>query len=146
MKQRGRESAASLSTVVAQFPIRLPDPPDDFSDEQVAVWRSIIAEHPIDWLDSGSKPLFAAFCRASVESKRIGDLITSNAADWLKDDEGLCRYKELRKIQAQLSAELTSLATKLRLTQQSRYRADAAGARSKPGAPGRPWNPVIQSA
>lgn len=51
--------------------------------------------------------------------------------DMLLLDDGLKRYKDLRRLQAGLSGEVNTLARAMRLTQQSKYRADAAVADGK---------------
>ena len=140
MKQAGRKSGASLATVTA-LPVRLLAAPDDLSAEQAEVWGQVVATKPSDWWDAGSVPLLAAYCRAVVESRKVSALVESMSADMLLLDDGLSRYKELRKIQAALSGEMTSLATKMRLTQQSRYNAknsDTAARRG--GGPAKPWH------
>lgn len=143
MKQPGRKSASALATVTT-FPTRMLAPPDDLTPQEAEVWCRVVATKPADWFDAGSTPLLAQFCRATVQSDRIAGLVEQVSLALLTDANELGRYKELRKIQAQLSAELTSLATKMRLSQQSRY-----GARGADGAAGKasgrkPWqSPVV---
>ena len=132
-----------MATVTA-LPMRLLAPPDDLTDEQSVVWASVIATKPMDWWDQGSVPLLAAYCRAVVEARKVARLVEVMTADMLVMDEGLTRYKELRKIQAALSGEITTLARQMRLSQQAKYRADAAGVAANKGKAVRPWHNVIE--
>lgn len=144
MKQRGRESAASLATVTA-LPVRLLEAPSDLSAEQAEVWGMVVATKPSDWWDAGSAPLLAAYCRAVVESRKIAALVESMTADMLLLDDGLKRYKDLRRLQAELSGEVNTLARAMRLTQQAKYRADAAATADDKAKGARPWHRIIEA-
>ena len=143
MKHAGRKSGPSLATVTA-LPVRLLAAPDDLSAEQAEVCGQVVATKPSDWWDAGSVPLLAAYCRAVVESRKISALVESMSADMLLLDDGLARYKELRKIQAALSGEVNTLARAMRLTQQAKYRADAAAVADGKAKGARPWHRVIE--
>jgi hypothetical protein len=138
MKQAGRRSAADLAVVTA-MPLRLLQAPADLTTDQAAIWSEIVASKPHDWWDAASVPLLSAYCRAAVESRRVGHMVESVSAQLLTADGDLKQYETLRKLQAQLSAEMTSLATKMRLSQQSRYRADAAAVKNDRGGGKKPW-------
>ena len=146
MKQAGRKSAAGLA-VVAPFPDRLAQPPDDLTAEQAAIWAQIVATKPADWWDAGSLPLLAAYCRAAVESVRVGEMVEATSRRLMDADgqDQLGVYKELRKIQAALSSEMTGLGRQMRLTQQAKYRADAASVASDKAGAKRPWHRVIDA-
>src|SRR5690625_7625322 len=104
------------------MPLRLVKPPEDLTPEESAVWAKVTATKPAEWWDAGSAPLLAQYCRAVVQSELVGDLVRSTGKAMLTDPDELDRYKELRKIQAALASEMTSLARSMRLTQQSRDR------------------------
>lgn len=140
MKQRGRKSLESVATVTP-MPLRMVQPPADLSDEECSVWARVAATKPSEWWDAGSVPLLAQYCRAVVQSELVAGLVTSTGKAMLTDPDELARYKELRKIQAALTGEMTSLATKMRLTQQSRYNAKNSDTASrKGGGPSKPWH------
>ena len=140
MTQRGRKSSAELTTVTA-MPLRLVKPPEDLTPEESAVWSKVTATKPAEWWDAGSVPLLAQYCRAVVQSELVGDLVRSTGKAMLTDPDELDRYKELRKIQSVLASEMRGLARDMRLTQQSRYRADKADTTSrKAGGPSKPWH------
>lgn len=138
MKQAGRKSGANLATVTA-LPVRLLAAPEDLSAEQADVWAQVVATKPADWWDAGSVPILAAYCRAVVESRKVSALVESMTADMLLLDDGLLRYKELRKIQGALSGEVNTLARAMRLTQQARYAKDAAAVANRKASGARPW-------
>ena len=138
MKQRGRKSAAELATVT-NLPIRLLAPPADLSAEEAEVWGRVVATKPGDWWDAGSIPLLAQFCRATVQAEMVAEQVRQCGAAMLTDPDQLGTYKELRKIQAGLTGEINSLARAMRLTQQSRYRADKASTESRKANGRKPW-------
>lgn len=144
MKQRGIQSASKLATVTA-LPVRLLAAPEELSADQAQVWGEVIATKPSDWWDAGSVPILAAYCRAVVESRKVAALVESMTADMLLLDDGLNRYKELRKIQGALAGEVNTLARAMRLTQQAKYRADAAAVADGKAKGARPWHRVIDA-
>lgn len=141
MKQRGRKSEASLATVTA-IPLRTLAVPADLSAEEAEVWSRVAATKPGDWWDAGSLPLLAQYSRAAVQAELVADLVRRTGEAMLTDPDELARYKELRKIQAALSGEMAGLATKMRLTQQSRYNAKNSDTAARRGGTGgnKPWH------
>ena len=139
MTQRGRKSTASLATVTA-MPVRFLAPPDDLSPEEAEVWGRVIATKPGDWWDAGSTPLLAQYARATVQSEMVAELVRRVGLALASDPDELVRYKELRKIQNQLSIEMSTLARSMRLTQQARYRADKAEPHARKATGNKPWH------
>lgn len=140
MNQRGRKSAAQLATVTA-LPLRMLEAPADLSPDEATVWARVAATKPGDWWDAGSTPLLAQYARAAVQADMVAELVRTVGLNMLTDPDELGRYKELRKIQAALSVEMTSLATKMRLTQQARYNAKNSDTAARKGGGGgrKPW-------
>ena len=132
----GRKSTAALASVTAL--------PDDLTGDQAEVWASVVVTKPSDWFDAGSVPILAAYCRAVVESRKVAALVESMTGDMLLLDDGLKRYKDLRRLQAELAGEVNTLARPMRLTQQSKYRADAASVADSKAKGARPWHRVIE--
>jgi len=113
--------------------------PLDLSDEQAEVWRSIVSAHAADWFGPGSAPVLAALCRHTVAARRVaGWLERLEATDGELDED---RWFRLLARQEAESKAVATLATRLRLTPQSRYTPHrAAGtARREPGDGPRPW-------
>jgi hypothetical protein len=125
MKQRGRKSAAELSIIGAGgiAVARRLDPPSQLSDEMADIWRGIVNGKPGDWFDAGSAPVLAQYCRHVIAARRASQLVVQTEAD---DGFDIDVWSELLRLQERQSALLVSLATKLRLTPQSRYGARSA--------------------
>lgn len=117
--KRGRKSAASLMLAdLANTIERVPrqKPPHELNDEEVEVWHAVVTSMPADWFDSGTVPLLTQYCRHVVQTRHLADLIeqaTSAKRLVVKD------YDRLLKMQQRESAVICSLATKMRITQQS---------------------------
>ena len=132
-----RKSAAALSIAPVSEPGRRLPPPADLTADERALWEAVTESKPADWFDADSAPVLKEYVRASVTCDRLsvavnralssGDLVEAAQAEKLL----LSRDREARRT--------TNIATKLRLTQQSRYTPQAAAtANRKAGGP-RPW-------
>ena len=118
-KKRGRQSAASLMVASPTDAIQIMErlrPPHDLNDEEVEVWHAVVSTMPADWFDKGTAPILSQYCRHAVQARRLGEMIeraTSDAELDIRD------YDRLLKMQQRESAALSSLATKMRITQQA---------------------------
>lgn len=121
-----RKSAAALAVVVpvdgvSCLPQR-PQPPAHLSAAAAIVWRSVTASRPAEYFDAGAVPLLAAFCVATAELHRVTEaLALASPVDELE------RYAKLVRASDALAGRAGMLATKLRLTPQSKIDARAAG-------------------
>ena len=133
MEQRGRDSLENL-TVITTLPGQRPQPPDTMIRPEADIWRAVVATKPADWFDAGSLPLLADYCTACVQQEKVRLALNTEC----KTTEELDR---LSKTLDRLAKLKTTLATKMRLSQQSRYRADAADVAAKRGGstPTKPW-------
>lgn len=132
-----RKSAAALSIAPAGAPDRRLPPPSELTARERELWESVIASKPADWFDEDSAPVLKEYVRAAVTCDRLsvavnlalasGDIGEAAHADKLL----LSRDREARRVAA--------LATKLRLTQQSRYTPQAAATANRKAAGRRPW-------
>jgi len=133
MRQRGRKSAASLEVVASNVSAtERPPVPDDLSDEQAAVWQKITNRMPADWFPAETWPLLAMYCRHVVAARRVAQLIEQEETSESVDIEALDR---LYKMQEREGRAMSSLATRMRLTQQATYDKS----RKKPAQVRRPW-------
>jgi hypothetical protein len=126
MGARGPKSASELAVVPTLSTAR-PIPPDDLTERQADEWRRIVGRLPADWFPAETWPLLAAYCRHIVQARRIADLVNSFQPTWAGEDGGLERLNLLGKMQDREHRAMANLATKLRLTNQSRYDALKAG-------------------
>jgi hypothetical protein len=132
--QRGRKSAASLS-IVPLLPGQRHKPPSDLTSEQAAIWRDIAATKPADFWSADNFPLLADYCRHIATANQLAFEI--NQIIDLSDKAVLSRLTSLLNLRKQETACIVQLATAMRLSQQSRYRADAAIPTT--GDQGKPW-------
>lgn len=128
MDQRGRKSLENL-TVITTLPGQRPEPPDTLTAAEADLWRAVVATKPSDWFDAGSLPILADYCRACVQQDGLARAINKCETP----DINLIRlFDTMAKLKA-------TLATKMRLSQQSKYRADAAEVASRKVGPTKPW-------
>ena len=120
MGTRGRTSAASLQVVTPTglHVIERPRPPADLTDEQADEWRAVANSLPADWFGRETLPILAQYCRHVVASKRVAALVAQCEAG---DELDLRDYDRLLKMQEREGRAITSLATKMRISQQSTY-------------------------
>ena len=134
MEGRGRKSTASLTVVPAGLPSRL-DPPQGLSASQATLWTEIVAGKPVDWFSADNAPLLAEYVRA-VD---MGNLLAFQIEAAVAGGE-VGPLKDLLNMRDKEAKRATSIATKLRLTQQSRYTPQAAAtADRKTGSGTKPW-------
>jgi hypothetical protein len=119
MSQRGRVSTEARLSVVP-FVAPLPDPPDALTDSEAAIFRETAAAMPAGWYRADSMPLLVEYSRA-VEACNNISLVIQEPNLSLKDRLAALAAREK---QARL---VITLATKMRLTQQSRILPDQAG-------------------
>lgn len=133
MKTRGRTSAAALATVVSPIEtVQRPDAPYDLTDEQSAEWWAVVNRMPADWFPRETHYLLAQYCRHVIASRRIAQLI--NQAEEAKQFD-VDAYDQLLKMQEREGRAASSLATRMRITQQTTYDKS----RKKPAADRKPW-------
>ena len=135
MKKRGRQSAASMEiTVPAQIEtVSRPDAPYDLTDEQSQEWWAVVNRMPADWFPRETHGMLAQYCRHVVSARRVAQLI-ANAEKAKKLD--LAEYDQLLKMQEREGRALSSLATRMRISQQATVRAENA---RKPDLVDNPW-------
>lgn len=132
-----RKSAASLALAgTASNLIQRPAPPADLTDIQKVFWVQIANALPADWFGDENKSLLGQHVRTLSTLAYLDQQIDAQEAG--KTEVGL--YMELlKRREAQARLALTQ-ATKMRLTQQSRYgKYQAATAADKPRAPSKTW-------
>lgn len=134
MGARGRTSAASLEVaqVGAVETVQRPDAPYDLTDEQSEEWWAVVNRLPADWFPRETHGLLAQYCRHVVAARRVAQLVAACEAE---PDMDLARYDQLLKMQEREGRALSSLATRLRITQQATVSPKA----GKPKMVKRPW-------
>ena len=138
MAQRGRRSAASLSVVGGSIDGR-PSPPDDLNERQQEVWRRTVANEASDCFKTAAlQQLLKEYCRHVVTAAKLAEMIEAiEARDEMPAD--LSDYDGLLRMRDRETKAIASKATKLRLTNQSRYTPGAAATASKTAGERKPW-------
>lgn len=132
MGARGRSSAAALSVVgpAGIVTVRRPEPPSDLDADTAAEWRAVVNQLPADWFPRETHAILAQYCKHVVAGRDVSNMITKlkEKADAIPDDENplammriVKSLDKLYKMQEREGRAISSLATKMRLTNQSRY-------------------------
>ena len=137
MRQRGRPSSASM---VAVMPGDRPKAPDELQPDEAAEWAKIVDRMPPDWFTVETHPVLIQLCRQICNARRIADELNRVKTGPLHEVAHFDRFREWQKMLTQTSASIAILATKLRLTPQSRYdqKVAAMGVHKTEGRP-KPW-------
>jgi chaperone required for assembly of F1-ATPase len=135
MAARGRKSAASMEITIASNvqAILRPLPPDELTTEQADEWSAVVDRMPADWFPRETHGMLVQYCRHVIAARRIAQLIARiEKAKKLDLDE----YDKLLKMQEREGRAVSSLATRMRITQQATVRAESA---KKPAQIPAPW-------
>ena len=128
--QRGRQSLSAqvlLGVVPLGFKER-PGIPDAFrsNSPEAALWRTIVAAESADWFHPGDIPLLEAFCRATINYRKV-TVKCASAPYTLTNFHGAQSVNPIFRMQDMLAKQMAALATKLRLAQSTRVSAHQAG-------------------
>ena len=121
---------------------RRPPPPDDLTDAQAALWREIVTTEPAHLFDSAARRhLLRLYVEHATFRASLQTLIDRSPIDGLCDNDKAKGFETMLRTRDRETKALVSLATRMRLTNQSRYTPAAAGsaARNDRDAARRPW-------
>ena len=140
MATRGRKSGAALSVVVGSIDGR-PSPPKDLTKFQAEIWQRTVAGESLDQFRSAApQQLLKEYCRHCEAAHILAEEIEATKPEWLRTDDGLKRYDKLLVMRDRETKAIGDKATKLRLTNQSRYTPQAAATAAKnTGGSAKPW-------
>ncbi len=141
MKQRGQKSAASAVVITGAFGKR-PNAPSELTPRQTEIWNETVASEALDMFGTAAlRNLLMDYCRHRASGEDISGVIDTFQPEWLKNQDGARRYHSLLKMRELETRAAMSAATKLRLTNQSRYTPQAASTASRNAAKGfKPWD------
>lgn len=132
-KRHGRKSAAEREVEAARADdADYLEPPEDMPPGQRETWALTVRSKPPEWFREDSIPLLEAYCQA-VESYRMIRERLKSPPDRILDFQ---RLQHMATSQAQL---MIQLATKMRLTQQSRFDRRKAGTLNREPHVDAPW-------
>lgn len=137
----GRKSAAALSVVPVSFDGR-PRAPSDLTEFQAEVWERTVANEAADVFRTAAlQQLLKEYCRHVETAHRLSQQV-DRATD-IGSNMGMDELEKLLRCRDRETKALADKATKLRLTNQSRYTPGAAGTAAKKGTTERkPWQAV----
>jgi hypothetical protein len=120
MKTRGRNSAASteIAALAIVESIQRPDAPYELTDEQADEWRAIVNRLPADWITRETYALLVQYCRHVVRARRLAVLLDKAEKS---ENFDVKEYRDLLRSEAEQSGAMMSLATKMRISQQTTY-------------------------
>lgn len=119
MGARGPKSIAAYAAQAVVEAVERPDAPYDLTDAQAIVWRGVVNQLPADWFPAETWPMLSQYCRHVVSSQHVAKLIHDLEAK--TDGFDVNEYDQLLRMQEREGRALSSLATRMRLTQQSTY-------------------------
>jgi hypothetical protein len=115
--KRGPTSAAELA-IVPVTPLGVQqriEAPHDLTGEETEVWVAVVNAEPADHFSASTTPLLAQYCRHVISSRHVAELIER----MIGGDLSLRDYNELLHMQERESRVIATLATKMRISQQS---------------------------
>lgn len=134
-----RKSVAALAIAsVAPGAVRLP-PPATLTQAERGLWLAVVNSKPAEWFGPEHAPLLANYVRHSLAADVLTQQLHDFDPEWLKDDDGLKRYGRLLVMRERETRAASSLATRMRITQQGVYRADKAATVAGRAAQRKPW-------
>jgi hypothetical protein len=143
MRQRGRKSgegAMALARISGLETLRRPDPPSELTDEQADEWRAVVGRMAADWFPRETFGLLCQYVRHVSRARRLAQL-----ADEMERSPGfdVGEYAKLAAMEIEQSRAMASLATRMRISQQSSY--DKMKKKPGPTATEMPWEPYAKA-
>lgn len=140
--KRGRKSLAELQIADLTIVSRETRPlaPLDLCDEAAAEWDAIVNRCPASWFPRETHALLSAYCRHVIASRRLSQLLHQHEhgePGAAVDDAWIARYDILLRMREREARALSSLATRLRITQQATV--DPRKKKGRQAGP-RPWH------
>lgn len=134
MGTRGRHSAASLTVISSSGieSVERPKPLLELSDEQQIEWRNIVNRMPADWFSAENLSMLAQLCRHITRARRIAQLLETEEN---RKEVDVKEYRDLLRSEEEQSRAISSLCTKMRLSQQTTYDKS----KKKPVQTKKPW-------
>jgi len=123
MKQRGRKSAASLEVVQPNnvHAIQRPEPNTELTPAQSIEWVAVVNGMPAEWFPRETHALLTQYCRHVVSARRIGELIEGLINGDTESDNWIADYDQLLRMQEREGRAMSSLATRMRISQHSQW-------------------------
>ena len=139
MAKRGRKSSDDLRVVSVEF--TRPQPPKMLNARQAEIWdRTVIDEADGHFKTKALQDMLADYCRHREMAESFGSIINEFKPEWVKSTKGAQKLAGLLRMRDLESRAAADKATKLRMTNQSRYTPQAAATVARDAAEGpAPW-------
>lgn len=113
--------------------------PEYATPEQKAEWDAIVASHTASFFRPADVPLLYAFCVASALYKKAAAMIQAEGIT-IVNERGTRTAHPAKDVLTSQASAMAQMATKLRMTPQSRYTEKTVDSQAKrQGAAKRPW-------
>jgi hypothetical protein len=133
-----RRSAAALATVTPVTEHR-PPPPEELTEAEAEQWRGIVNRLPSGWFPKETHGLLAGMLKHQSTYRFLCGLIEAFDVTLLQGtDLGIAPYNQLLAMRAREAKVAMDLATRLRLTPQSRYQPSVAARQTQK----EPWGSI----
>lgn len=136
-----RQSAAAKLTVIAGRLGERPESPDDLTEVQAQIWRDTVNSESVDFFRTDAlRELLKDYCRHKATAGDLSRQIDQFPPETLLDPDVAKVFDRLTKMRDRETKAAGDKATKLRLTNQSRYTPQAAATAAKNAtAQKKPW-------
>lgn len=142
MGARGKKSQAALAVVPDEEDkkqcdsLLRPEAPEELTAEEAEIWIMVVDRCPADWFPAETHPLLIQYCRHIVNARILSNVKEDYLDPSKADKFDLKTYREILKSEEEQSRAISSLATRMRLSQQATYHPE----KKKPGPKnGPPW-------
>lgn len=129
------------SALVGGSLVRRPDPPYHLHGEQAEIWREVVSSEPPDFFVTAAlRNMLVDYCNHTVTARLLSVTIDNFDMGTLDDPKSVLALTYLTSMRDRETKAAADKATKLRLTNQSRYTPKAAAtATSRPQTANKPW-------
>ena len=126
MGARGPDSAAKLSIVSSIGAAERPKAPLTLSKDQKKEWKRVVDSLPHDWFPAETHSMLSAYCKHHTSLIQVSALVDEMAErPHTGEDPDFCfdldEYDKLLKMQEREGRAMSSLCTRMRMTQQSTF-------------------------
>jgi len=120
MGSRGKTSAAELAVISNDgvAVIRRPDAPGRLSEDASSIWVDAVNSYAADHFTPDTIPMLEGYCNHAVNAQRLAVMIEDR---WRGESLDLDALDQLARMHERECRSLSSLATRLRMTPQSKY-------------------------
>ena len=133
-RQRGRKTAGALAAAVST---QRPAPAAHLTDEQAEIWQRVVDSLPPEWFRPETLDLLGEYCVQVTTSRKVAKMI-----DALPVDAPAERLQQLIYLTEKTARLTISLATKMRISQQSTYDREKVKQTAKKASD--PWLTVVE--